>query len=99
MVRLSLFRLCARKEDCECWCEFFLRALVRLYAHLDGWVVIFEACEALTPELMGADVALSDGFSICEVHACYDGEVVDRVAEGWECCCACADSNVDKALS
>ena len=60
--------------------------------------MIFEAPEALAIEFLGADVALSDGFAVCEVHACYGGEVVERCAEGWECCCACADSDVDKAL-
>lgn len=60
--------------------------------------MIFEAPEALAIEFLGADVAFSDGFAVCEVHACYGGEVVEGRAEGWECCCACADSDVDKAL-
>lgn len=60
--------------------------------------MIFESREALAPEFLGADVSLSNGFAVGEVHACYGGEVVERGAEGWECCCACADSDVDKAL-
>lgn len=60
--------------------------------------MIFETREALTPESVGADVAFSDGFSVCEVHARYGWEIIEGGDDGWQCCCASTDSYIDKAL-